>query len=291
MTPVQLVWQAITPVHVGTGQDSSGVIDLPVAREAGTRYPCIPASSIKGVFRDGEDLDVPAGAGPLEITTARRRFGHADVPILQGDKVVKVSGIGDLTFTDARLLCLPVPSFRGTYSLVTCPLVLQRLARDRTLLGLATDCEVPTVPDGGVLVTGDRLVFEKKVILNDLDFVCSRNTTLGEAWKVLTDGLQPLQGSTERLCLVGDDVFGFLCETALEVTTHIRLKSDTKTVKEGGLWYQENLPAETLLTSFLISAKDDFGVLTGRTWLQLGGKSTTGQGMMALHVRTPGGAR
>src|SRR5208282_3302509 len=40
---------AETSIHPGAGQ-SSGIIDLPVAREAATDYPFVPGSSVKGAL-------------------------------------------------------------------------------------------------------------------------------------------------------------------------------------------------------------------------------------------------
>ena len=74
-----IFWQALTPVHPGTGQDSSSVIDLPVAREAATGFPVIPASSLKGVLRDGRDDE-----------QSNRLFGSLE-------------NAAELTLTDARL--------------------------------------------------------------------------------------------------------------------------------------------------------------------------------------------
>lgn len=98
-----IFWQALTPVHPGTGQDSSSVIDLPVAREAATGFPVIPASSLKGVLRDGRTDEASNQVfGSLEQT-------------------------GELTLTDARLLLLPVRSYAGSFALITCPLALSAL--------------------------------------------------------------------------------------------------------------------------------------------------------------------
>ena len=41
----------LTPTHCGTGQ-AAGAVDLPIAREAHTGLPLIPASSLKGIARD-----------------------------------------------------------------------------------------------------------------------------------------------------------------------------------------------------------------------------------------------
>lgn len=284
MKTALLLWQAITPVHPGTGQDSANVIDLPVAREAGTMFPMIPASSVKGVFRDGVGLrDGDETSTDPAVQRARNRFGYADRQQQDGKAQ---SGVGELTFTDSRLLCLPVPSFRGTFALVTCPLVLQRLSRDRELLGFepltlpesAPDSSPPTALVGeGTLLTHGELV-----ILNDLDFTARTDPTLADLCAQLV-GEDPAQLNPmrRRICVVPDDVFSFLCATALEITAHVRLEPKTKTVAKGALWYEECLPAESLLTSFLMG-KDDLEVIGERTWYQIGGKSTVGRGLMKL---------
>ncbi|MDW8481323.1 MAG: type III-B CRISPR module RAMP protein Cmr4 [Meiothermus sp.] len=124
-----IFWQALTPVHPGTGQDSGSVVDLPVAREAATGFPVIPASSLKGVLRDGRGMD--AEDESEAALHARRVFGFA------GRKKKKdsnededISQAAELTLTDARLLFLPVRSYAGTFAFLTCPLVLERLQRD-----------------------------------------------------------------------------------------------------------------------------------------------------------------
>ena len=41
----------ISPTHCGIGQ-ACGAVDLPIARDASTQFPVLPATSIKGVVRD-----------------------------------------------------------------------------------------------------------------------------------------------------------------------------------------------------------------------------------------------
>lgn len=302
MKKAMLLWQAITPLHPGTGQDSANVIDLPVAREGGTNFPMIPASTIKGVFRDGEGLrDGDEDSRDPDVTKARSRFGFADRTTREGRSQ---SGVGDLSFTDARLLGLPVASFKGTYALVTCPLVLERLSRDRELLGFSP-LTLPDEPGAGetpddiapelagspdqvpppqaVVGTRTKLNHRGGVYLNDLDFMTRTDEAIDQLCaELLGTDEEPAQQLAQRLCLVGDDVFSFLCATALEVTAHIRLDPDSKTVEHGALWYEETLPTESLLTSFLMSSANDLSVLVGRRWLQMGGKSTVGRGLLKL---------
>ena len=71
--------------------------------------------------------------------------------------------------------------------------------------------------------------------------------------------------------------------------SHVKIDDKTQTVESGGLWYQESLPAETVLMSIVhsektrlpgsnLSAQEILDTVKTR-FLQLGGKATTGQGV------------
>lgn len=288
MTVQSILWQAITPLHPGTGQVSASVIDLPVAREGATKFPVLPASSIKGVFRDGEGLRPNDDKSEdARVVRARQLFGYADRTVQQGEKTVKESAVGDLSFTDARLLALPVPSYKGTFALVTCPLVLRRLSRDRVTLGLDALPEL-----GGqqgpmdALILNDTLEHSGQVLLQDLDFRAVRTPALADVAAAVFSGMPDADRAdlTGRLCVVPDDVFAFLCEAALEVTAHVRLNADRKVVENGALWYEETIPAEALLSSFVLSRDaQSVEALRDRPYLQVGGKGSVGRGLVRLH--------
>lgn len=278
-----LMWQALTPVHSGTGQSSAGVIDLPIAREVATGFPILPASSIKGVLRDGDGLR----RGEQDtITEKDRLFGYADKKTGNKDengRDERESRAAPLTFTDARLLCLPVRSYRGTFAYVTCPLVLSRLARDLEALGHPlTLPEVPEVEEGTALVTGNTLTHGGQVLLEDLD-LAAQETGAARAW---AEALALLSGLgdelTGRFALLSDDEFTFLAETATEVTAHIRLEAETKTVQGSALWYEEALPAASLLTSFLLAPQGADYAPPGT--LQVGGKGSVGRGLLSVRA-------
>ena len=107
-----------TSLHAGTGQ-MTGVIDLPIQREAHTDWPCVYGSAVKGAMRMladskiGKDL-VDEVFGPEEGNL------HA----------------GSVAISDAKLLLLPVRSLTGYFKWVTCPALLERLQRDCNRLGL-----------------------------------------------------------------------------------------------------------------------------------------------------------
>jgi len=251
-----LFWQAITPLHPGTGQDSASVIDLPVAREAATKFPVIPASSIKGVLRDGR-----------EDENANKTFGSLE-------------NAGELTLSDARLLFLPVRSYVGTFALLTCPLVLQRLKRDQEALGLAVQLEIPEVTQNQALLTSSsQIQHGSQVILEDIDLNVKEGAdSLANALSQAVFGREE-EFFIQRFALVSNDVFSYFCETGMEVIARVRLEPDTKTVAPGALWYEEAIPAEAIFSSFALSKTDDFSELD-RTYVQIGGKGSVGRGLL-----------
>ena len=99
----------------------------------------------------------------------------------------------------------------------------------------------------------------------------------------------------ERFCIVPDDLMNFLASTATETIARIRMESKTKTVADGGLWYEEALPAESVLvglavatkvTEAKISEEDIIATLDTLTKdaMQLGGKATVGRGLCRVLV-------
>jgi CRISPR-associated protein Cmr4 len=271
-----ILWQAITPIHTGVGQTSASVIDLPIARETATNYPVIPASSIKGVLRDGRD--------------GLNAYGFVNKETDVGGKKEKISQAADLSFTDARVLCLPVRSYKGTYALLTCPLVLQRLTRDMKAFGLEADfLDIPSINENEALVFGDTLNFGGQVILEDIDLKATESKeaqSIGSsiAKQLFTDVTEQTV-FLERFAIVHNDVFTFFSETAMEVSAHIALETETKTVKDGQLWYEEAIPAEAIFSSFATSTNGNFTELENRKQVQIGGKASVGRGLMRMVVQ------
>lgn len=275
-----LFLHALSPLHPGTGQ-GVGSIDLPIARERSTGIPYLPGSSIKGVLRD-------AASGKLDKDKLLALFGPETGSASEH--------AGAAVFGDARLLLFPVRSLAGVFAYTTSPYLLERFAREAGLAGLHPPA-LPASPaaDGWCrLAPGSVLKQGDKVYLEDLDLSHQEAQEL-KAWEdwLARHSEAPVTG---RLCLVHDDVMGFLLETATEVVARIRLEDETKTVAQGALWYEESLPAESLLYS-LVSlgssrkkavevALGDLEPLLG--YAQMGGKASVGRGFCRL--RLGGGA-
>ena len=281
---------ALSPLHAGTGQ-GVGVIDLPIAREKATNLPYLPGSTLKGTLRDECEAHSKWNVQCEDI------FGPKTIADDAG------AYAGSAVFSDQRLLCLPVRSLLGTFAWVTSPYILERFKRDASNIGLPNLPQTPTLTATNLcLVSGTKLIYtngnQQQVVLEDLDLEL-RSAANANAWAAWLKGrIFPQDATwqsafTERLCIVHDDVFNFLAETATEVIARNRLDDNTKTVVRGALWYEEALPAETILAGLLAAVKvkikdgkDIFKAVKDLTEkpLQLGGKATVGRGLCTVRV-------
>ena len=286
---------ALSPLHAGTGQ-GAGIIDLPIAREKATGLPFLPGSSLKGTLR--------ACCKTPEL--CKQIFGP-DTTEIQTDS----NHTSSAQFSDQRLLLLPIRSLAGTFAWVTCPYVLRRLMRDIEDAQLPLpEANIPSIAEmeSCAIVVADKeveskITVEAKVYLEEFELNALPEGPKGEvnAWaKWLSECIFPQdegwrQMLIERLCIVHDDLFNFMIDTATEITARIKLREDAKTVQEGGLWYEEALPTETILSGIVLATLvkkagimpdkvfEVLGELLGQT-LQFGGKATVGRGMCKVQL-------
>ena len=299
---------ALTALHPGSGT-ALGTVDLPVQRERHTGWPTIAGSALKGILRDAcRELHKGSGtrteADALDAVT--QLFGP---PTANND-----AHAGALSITDARLLAYPVRSLKGVFAWVSCPAVLCRAARDADLVGDKTPDAPPAVSQGQVLAVKDSpcLIDGTKLLLEEFPF--TRETTGdSSAWaKWIADSLLPsgdhYTATRERFlkcfAVLADDDFTHFVKYATEVTARIGLNYDTKTVKDGALFYQEFLPTESLFYAVALvnesrskqkaTAADLLptfaAILTKSPVLQIGGDETTGKGFCSVRLTT-GGAK
>jgi CRISPR/Cas system CMR subunit Cmr4 (Cas7 group RAMP superfamily) len=138
MPNTRIYWlHTLSPTHAGIGR-GVGYIDLPIDRDGVTGWPIIRGSSFKGVWADHHRATPDARK---DNPTLRAAFGVA------GDD--NNSNAGALIPTDARLVCLPVRSFRGTFAWATSSLCLQMLKRTLALAGVENLPDAPVVPEEG----------------------------------------------------------------------------------------------------------------------------------------------
>jgi CRISPR-associated protein Cmr4 len=283
---------ALSPLHAGTGQ-AADVIDLPIARMKATGIPIVPGSSVKGVLRDARR---PKGDNQPDEHTRRWLATFGPETANAGDHA------GALVVGDARLLALPVRSFKGTFAWVTSPLLL-RLAR-RDLRATESDYPIPPLTPYSAQLAQADCIEGGKLYLQDLDIEATVPANLNAAparWAALIKGVAFADNDyfTKRFAIIDDEAMTFLWDTATQLDQRVRINEGTRTVDKGALWLEESLPAETILIGLMEADRSrrtdvsmqpqevlDFALQkpasASETILQFGGKATTGRGRCRL---------
>jgi CRISPR-associated protein Cmr4 len=262
----------LTPLHIGTGE-AAGAVNLPTAKDSVTGMPLVPGSSLKGVLRAAFAEHV----GPEDVSVSQA-FGPST------DE--KVAGRGTLSFSDARLLALPVRTLKGLFMWVTAPTAVRHLLHDMALahheagkaplenhptLQLLACAPTPGSGDG-VLVAeestelhefqselwvkpGERIFLEERLV----DAKASGELwkwgkwVAERLWKPQEAGANSAQARADqehflrRLVFTSDVNFGALCRRGLETRARVRIDEQTGTAARSGPWLEEHIPAETLL--------------------------------------------
>ena len=309
MPNTRIYWlHTLSPTHAGIGR-GVGYIDLPIDRDGVTCWPILRGSGFKGVWADHHAMKLIPKPDEEEVDGKKRSKDRRKMDTPEGRLLKAAFGIagdnndsnsGALIPTDARIVCLPVRSFRGTFAWATSPLCLQMLRRTLSLAGVK---ELPEAPkelsdDKAHHATGTALLEDKHIYLEDLDFSAAECKT-ATAWATLIAAnvfaIDPAWQDQfkKRFVVVPDSAFDFLCETGTEVHTRVRIDDGTKTVVGSALWTEESLPAETILMGLIQCDRvygrngDDItppGLLDrfakGDLALQIGGKATIGRGQV-----------
>lgn len=251
---------AETSIHPGTGQ-SSGIVDLPVAREAATDYPVIPGSSLKGAL-----LDL---AKQRKLPDPKRIFGEQE-------------NAGSLLVSDARLLLLPVRSLSSAYKWATCPHLLERFGRDSRRAAANAESSFTCAVEPGKYLGADT----GSLFLEERQF--THSSALPEGLAAVLGSLIPHDETRQRLgqqlVVLHDDDFAWFARYGLPVQARNRL-DENKTSKN--LWYEETIPPDALFYTLLAERQPGAldavaGLFKDHPYLQVGGNETVGMGWMAI---------
>lgn len=285
-----LFFYTVSPVHMGSGQ-AIGLIDNPIQRERHTGHPCFAGSGIKGAVR--HSFELLGGDGQL----LDHLFGPA---ARSGDLHA-----GAVSFGDAQLVVLPVRSLRCSYVYAASPQTLSRAQRLLALVGRPAQWNIPAVEDGKCLVTNpDLLSKEGRLHLETFEYVATISEPLRAIAEDLARRALPKEGSsydyfrkklTTDLVLLSDTDFSYFADNAMLVEPHVRINPETGAADDGGLFYTENLPPESILIGPLMMSQTRGGeVLSADTvaetmrrlldgkLVQLGGDATTGRGFVVV---------
>lgn len=230
----------LSALHCGIGQ-STGTIDLPIARARATQLPIVPGSSLRGVLRQQltftKNTNVCTLFGPKSIVSDQDSFA------------------GALSICDAQLLVLPVRCLAGIVCYVTAPFILNRYKRDLLRAG----AETPDIPDKpieteAIVTTNSDNTIEKRLILEDIDLHTRDGGNVEvDKWakhvarKIYSGDEESVSDFVKRFALIPDSIMDYLSMYGTEIRTRIAVDPEKGTVREGALWYEENLPAESVM--------------------------------------------
>jgi len=272
-----------TPMHVGTGV-GLGAVDMPIQREKHTDYPIIQASGVKGALRDTAELAL--GRDSQDVKSI---FGGAS-----GDKGEDFAGA--MSPSDARILLFPVRALNGVFVWITSPTVLARFKRE-----VGIDGAPDTLDSDEAQVSNNGLLISQQVMLEEYTYPAQVTDTAVEWANYLasyalhnaTDAYWKDRLRTHLVILPDNEFRDFVCYST-EIVTRIHIDDVKKTVKDGQLFTQELLPADSLLYSFVhvtnsrdeqIRSHDVVVKLQNAIGyrLQIGGDETVGRGRVRLN--------
>lgn len=264
-----------TPLHVGAGS-SVGAIDQPVIRERHTGFPIIPASSLKGSFADQWPSALTDEKGiATRVTTRTEEEGDKKRTVLEkasetawlfGSDTTKLAFAGSLVFAEARVLAFPIRSARGSYAWITCPLMLQRAARDG-VFSAEVGSQVGTIAEPQDSQEQSLAIFQpdplglgedkKQLVLEEYCFARDAqpfpDRVAASLAALLEDEL--LKSIAHRLVILSNGMMSHFAMTACDVAQHVRISDETGTAEGTGLFNQENVPADTLFYSVLSASR------------------------------------
>lgn len=283
----------VSPVHMGAGT-ALGLIDNPIQRERHTDYPIIAGSGLKGALRHG-----------LGWTTD-------DIKTVFGPETSESSEqAGAVSFGDAQLVAFPVRSPKRAFVYATSTTALARAARLLSIAGIEANWTLNAVPEGQCRIVNKNLKGGDKVALESFEFEAQENESLPKIAQYLAENALPKGAAyqffrdklRDDLVLLSDEDFGYFVRNATVVEPHVRIDDASGTAQDGGLFYTENLPPESLLLApvmasqerkkgglsaeqvmeLLIAGKENGSGIDGRQ-IQIGGDATTGRGQVILKI-------
>jgi CRISPR-associated protein Cmr4 len=319
----QLVfYYAVSPVHMGAGS-AIGAIDSPIQREVHTQHPMFAGSGLKGALRHHFNRAWPRAEGDSAKP-------HSLISRIFGPDTAASDFAGALALSDAQLVALPVRSLKGGFAYVTSPLALARLQRLALQIGLKADWSVPPVAENKAIAASLNLLGTRpgtaasaaadQLVLEAFEFSAQVNPALGNIAGWIASHALPGAASSffaakfkTDLVLLHDTDFAHFARHAMVVEPHVRINDESGTADDGGLFYVENLPPETLMAGLAQASIERFKkdsrhqdsatllnaaqVLTavfagqgdvlpgiGGKLLQIGGDASTGRGLVLVQA-------
>jgi CRISPR-associated protein Cmr4 len=223
--------RALTNVHVGSSDNTYGLVDKLVQRDPINGFPIIHGSSLKGAFKDyAEQFH-----GTFDEQTSEWQLKPEWVPTFGNE-----DQDGKDKFFSAHLLTLPVRALNKPWYNATCPALLYDLISqlkgfgfEKTPLDDLKDPCSKLAQDWSVDFIHFDKIKEAKVDIEE----CKN----GEKYSEELDNkkLQPWIGDLEKLVILRDEIF-------MDFTDNLPVVARNRLDKERNLWYEEFVPRESV---------------------------------------------
>lgn len=300
---------ALTHVHPGAGR-SPGVVDLPVIRDP-LGYPFIPGSSIKGALKSllARKNGCLESDGRLDCDELLKKSNQNDncrkICCLLGSEPRDTEKIPSrITITDLYPFLIPVPSLDLGLVFATSPLLLSRAKAIAPqgvkmldhLLDHLQACNINEHPI--MLSQSDKISNEIYLFTLRLKVrTCKADIKQLESELKALNPLYTTLGLKDRILVVPENTMRSLINKSLVRLTRVRIRRDTKTAEEQGLWTEEYIPHGTLFSGAILDTglrvgkcKNDDVIAflnnifnNGRLDIIVGGKESIGKGLLRLY--------
>lgn len=288
---------AVSPVHMGSGT-SLGVIDNPIQRERHTGHPLLAGSGLKGAARE-----------------LAKENGVENINVIFGPETNASDHAGAVSFSDGQLVAFPVRSLKHGFVYAVSPITLGRLIRLANVTGVKPPTELPQGPDDEHAVVIDNdLLSNRTLVLESYEFSTVELKGDKEALKELAEWLSEnvfrndkssdffKEKLKKHLVLISDTQFSYFVTNSTVVEPHVRIDDTSGTADDGGLFFTENVPPESIFVALVMASqqrkkKGDDGeymeateimgkletILNGEL-MQIGGDATTGRGQVLVKL-------
>jgi CRISPR-associated protein Cmr4 len=173
--------------------------------------------------------------------------------------------------------------------------VIERYQKDLMIAG-KKDLKWNTPLSNSVPELKNSLVIEAKVVLEEYTFEVREDTNTQSLAEFLAEqtGIKDIK---EKLVVLSDDDFKDFVEMFTEVITRTKIDNDKGTVKDGALFTEEYLPAETVMYSLVMASPIMAQIEEVKGWneddvlkffkkcpevIQIGGNATIGKGICEI---------
>ncbi|NPA69900.1 MAG: type III-B CRISPR module RAMP protein Cmr4 [Crenarchaeota archaeon] len=267
--------RAITPVHVGIGRVYGEAVDLPIQRDE-FGLPVIWGSSLKGAIRSQRELSIDR----LENDRSKNEKKRILRAVFGPDDSEESKGIdtaSSMSVLDARLVLIPARALRGLYVYVTSSHLLRYYLNyvmillectlshyskleeiERSLSSLVDKLDVD---ESRAIALSDRYVMNvggrRNIVINEQVLDVDVRTGLERDFErcLVTDKGPLSREELSRVVVVSDSDIDDIVRRSLQVITRVKLDYDKKVVKQGALWSEEYVPANTIFVGAILYSR------------------------------------